>query len=432
MKHVILEGRGNFGPGRKSSACRDVFAAVATLALLLAGGSGKAGTLYMDQNGSTSGFGGGGTALASSSIWSASSTGTATPGGWASNSDLIFNPNATTILDLGTGRTANSLNLNATYRIVSFLNWNKLTLSSGRITVNSGSTFNVRAALSGTQGLTKLGTGKVVLGTQAYPNDYSGVTAISAGSIELEYNDELPDGSSVTIDGGSLRLQANSDTVSTVTLKGGSIQGTTGVLTTTGSFQMWDGRISAALAGSGKSLVKSTGGTVTLAGTNTYSGSTTVADGTLLVDGALATGSAVTVQTGGTLGGSGTIGGPVTVQDGGYLSPGTEGSGTLTTGTLALEDGSVLEFGLGALADPGDKIAISGDLSLGGTLNITDLGGLEAGRYTLMTYTGALTGNGLSLGVYPPNRPCLIGTAGATNGEVFLVVKAPGTVVTVR
>ena len=84
-------------------------------------------------------------------------------------------------------------------------------------------------------------------------------------------------------------------------------------------------------------------GTLTLTGANTYTGATTVTAGTLLINGTqtAATGG-ISVASGATLGGTGTTGGAVTVADGGHLAPGA-GPGTLTTGALTLNPGSLLD-----------------------------------------------------------------------------------------
>ena len=130
-----------------------------------------------------------------------------------------------------------------------------------------------------------------------------------------------------------------------------------------------------------------------LTGTSTYSGLTDVQGGQLSVRGTL-TNSAVQVESGATLGGTGTINGAVTVLSGGILSPGNSGAGTLTVGSLVLNSGSVSNFDLGPPGVVGggvnDLVAVTGNLTLAGTLNITDAGGFGTGVYRLFNYGGIL------------------------------------------
>ncbi len=144
-------------------------------------------------------------------------------------------------------------------------------------------------------------------------------------------------------------------------------------------------------------------GTTTLTGTSTYIGTTTVDDGKLVVEGSLGN-TDVTVNSGGTLGGSGSIAGAVIVADGGVLAPGSS-PGTLTVGSLSLSSGSTLDYELGQAGVVGggvnDLIVVTGNLTLDGSLDITDVGGFGPGVYRLINYGGTLTDNGLEFGDLP-------------------------------
>ena len=76
----------------------------------------------------------------------------------------------------------------------------------------------------------------------------------------------------------------------------------------------------------------------------------------------------------------------------GTLAPGNS-PGTLTiSNNLVLNGGAVLQYELGVVSD---RTVMSGNLTLGGTLNVTDSsGGFTNGTYTLLTYGGTLTTNG--------------------------------------
>ena len=148
------------------------------------------------------------------------------------------------------------------------------------------------------------------------------------------------------------------------------------------------------------SLTKSGAGTQILGGANTYTGATTVAAGTLIITGTTSASSAVTV-TGGILGGDGGIGGSVTVGADGNLAPGTS-AGTLEIGgslDLAAMAGGAgkMTFDLDGLAEPNDRISVSGTVEIGmGLLGFSDfvfrnLGGMAAGTYKLVT-SGGITG----------------------------------------
>ncbi|HWA42607.1 MAG TPA: autotransporter domain-containing protein [Hypericibacter adhaerens] len=183
----------------------------------------------------------------------------------------------------------------------------------------------------------------------------------------------------------------------------------------------------AAIAGAG-TLVKDGTGTTTLTGTSSYTGATSVNAGKLVVDGSLGN-TAVTVASGATLGGAGTIGGTVTIDSGAHLAPGDSPETLTINGDLLLNAGSILDYELGLAGTVGggvnDLIAVGGNLTLDGTLNVADVGGFGMGVYTLMTYGGTLTDNGLAVGTVPDADRDYTVLAGS--GTVTLTVGGPAT-----
>ena len=162
-------------------------------------------------------------------------------------------------------------------------------------------------------------------------------------------------------------------------------------------------------------------GTLLLGGASDYTGATQVQSGTLMVEGALGN-TTTTVFDGATLGGTGTIAGDVIVNDGATIAPGMS-PGTLTVGSLSLSSGSILDYELGQAGVIGsginDLIEIDGDLTLDGTMNITDAGGFGAGVYRLMNYGGSFTDNILDLGALP---------TGFTTDDLFVQTAIAGQV----
>jgi polygalacturonase/PKD repeat protein len=100
----------------------------------------------------------------------------------------------------------------------------------------------------------------------------------------------------------------------------------------------------------------------------------------------------------------------------------TLGGSTLTVSNgLNLGGASTLNFAVGTNAT---EIVVTGNLTLGGTLNVTDGGGFTNGTYTLFTYGGALTYNGLAIGASPStNFTYTVSTN--TAGQVNLIVALP-------
>jgi autotransporter-associated beta strand protein len=150
-------------------------------------------------------------------------------------------------------------------------------------------------------------------------------------------------------------------------------------------------------------IIKNGTGRWTLTGASTHSGSTTVSAGTLRIDGST-TGSSVIVQSSAALGGGGTI-----------------------TGNVTFQSGSVLEHA--ALASA--PLAVTGNLAFGTNAVVRPLTGiaLSPGTYTLLTYTGSLTGSPALSWQAPPGSELSATFDLATPGVVTLTLAQPPGVV---
>ena len=131
--------------------------------------------------------------------------------------------------------------------------------------------------------------------------------------------------------------------------------------------------ISSAITGSG-SLVKNGTATLTLSGANSFSGTTTINGGLLVVNGSVGIG-AMRVAASGTLGGNGTIGGLTTVQSGGTLSPGAGIGKLAVNNSVSLQAGSTTVMEINKSQNTNDQLVVSGTLSYGGTLVVSNLSG---------------------------------------------------------
>lgn len=155
---------------------------------------------------------------------------------------------------------------------------------------------------------------------------------------------------------------------------------------------------SGSISSGGGRLTKLGSGSLDLQGANEYTGGTIVQEGSLIVSNSLgsATGTgSVTVRSGAVLGGRGSIAGAVQVLEGGILAAGspTNVGSTLKLGKgLTMSSGSRMLFKQQTLYN--DKLAVTGNISLNGTLVLQIQGiALREGRsLQLFTATGTVSG----------------------------------------
>jgi fibronectin-binding autotransporter adhesin len=181
---------------------------------------------------------------------------------------------------------------------------------------------------------------------------------------------------------------------------GGALTGN-GIIYKTGSETLVLGGNSPTFVGGAYVL----GGTLTVNGVLNNALGITLATGRLNLNGTLS-GGGVTASSGTTVAGSGSTSSPLDV--GGSLLPGDNGVvGTLTTGDLTLQGGASVTSDLGVLATgTNDLVAVNGNLTANGNqLYVNLVGGtLENGRaYTLITYTGTLSGSFAGVSTVSPS-----------------------------
>ena len=128
------------------------------------------------------------------------------------------------------------------------------------------------------------------------------------------------------------------------------------------------------------------------------------------------------VTNGASLRGNGTLSGTVTVL--GTFVPGFANAvgSIFSSNSLSFGNSAVLNYDLGTSSD---SVTVNDNLKLGGTLNITDVGGFGSGNYTLFTYAGVLSAGTLTVGT-TPNGSLTYAINTNTAGLVILQVTGSG------
>lgn len=345
--------------------------------------------------------------------------------------------------------------------------------ASADIGAPSTATLTLTGAIGGSAAWRKVGNGTVTLsGTTS--NTFGGTLTVQNGTLRLAKSGcvaipttlAVGDGSqavTVFVDAANpfattatvsvaanalLDLQAFPASLAALVMSGGRVTAAGGILSLVGPFD-YTGTVSQASVGGlvdlkaertftiadgtaeedvvieaqivSGAFVKAGPGTLGFRAANLYTGGTTIQGGTLLVTNnsgsATGTGS-VLVKSGATLAGSGLVSGTVTVEDNGRIVPGRTGAGSLSLGKLALSINSCLLFDLAAPGGTNDELAISGDLTLAGALQVVPGPSFGIGRYRLLTYGGKLNYLGLAVTGLPMQYDSAVDTK--INNEVWL------------
>jgi len=159
-------------------------------------------------------------------------------------------------------------------------------VSNGGITKQGASTLTFLGASANTYtGLTTVSAGGLTLNKTAVDAIAGNVLVNGTGTLTLGAANQINNASDVEIAAGTFALGAFSDTVNNLKLTGGTITGTTGVLTSITAYDFQSSaNVTGSLAGTAGAN-KTTAGTVTFTGVNanTYTGLTTVSAGSLVL-----------------------------------------------------------------------------------------------------------------------------------------------------
>ncbi|MGN7612430.1 autotransporter-associated beta strand repeat-containing protein [Magnetococcales bacterium HHB-1] len=265
-----------------------------------------------------------------------------------------------------------------------------LITGAGTVEVQSGVTFTVGGAndgsftgnITGAGNLIKVGTGSFTLSGS---NDYTGTTTVSTGTLIASGGTAISDSSAVTVSNSATLSLSTNEAIGSLS-GAGSVNLQSNTLTVN---QTSDETFFGGLSGSGGSLVKQGGSTLTLAGSSSYDGTTTISSGTLRLiqtaGVALSDNSDVSIASGASL----TLNANEAV---GALS----GEGTINLGnrTLTVNQNSEGTFSGGINGTGGLTVDGSSTLTLSGTNTHTGTTYVSSDVTVILTGGSAIADNG--------------------------------------
>lgn len=239
-------------------------------------------------------------------------------------------------------------------------------VASGQTVTQTGAITDV----SGSPGdIVKTGAGTLVLApATSGANTYSGGTQIQQGTLQAGIADALPIGGDVGVSSGAtLDLNGYDQSIGSLTGAGDITLGGATLTLSNAS-----GILSGAISGSGGIAV--TGGTQTFSGVNAYTGPTVVGSGAALA-----------------LSGAGSIAASSALTNGGTFDI-TGASGNVGVSNYVQTSGATLTMRTAAAS--GQQLQVTGTAALAGTLDlVASAGSYQAGRYALISSSGALSGS---------------------------------------
>jgi len=182
-------------------------------------------TFYWDR---TSGSGAGtgstlnGTWDTATQNWNTNSSGSGSRNTFTSGGNAVFSASTSATgqtYTITVSGTQNASSVTIEEGIVTFsggtaINFND---ASPDFTVASGLTTTVSTNITGTNGLNKLGAGTLIFGSN--DKSYSGTTTISAGTLDLAFNQSFD---TLALAGGTLKLSSTSTTITTLNVTANS------------------------------------------------------------------------------------------------------------------------------------------------------------------------------------------------------------------